>query len=145
VIHVVTAVITAKGDNVNISIAEETGTAQPTATGEQPKRNKKASAARQRAHVPTKKAKSAKKARSPKKAPKGPQSATSSREGSKTAQILDLLNRKEGATLKELLKLTGWAAASVRGFISGTLRKKMRLTIVSSKSADGERSYYVKP
>jgi hypothetical protein len=64
----VTAVITAnKGDNMNTSITEQ-GTAQATATGDQPKANKKASVARQRAHVAPKKAKSAKKASAPKNA-----------------------------------------------------------------------------
>src|SRR5579871_6207160 len=109
---------------MNTSIAE-TGPAQATATGDQPKPNKKPRVARQRVRVPPKKARSAKKAESPKKAPKGQKRATSSREASKTAKILALLKRKDGATLKELVNLTGWAAASVRGFISGTLGKKM--------------------
>jgi hypothetical protein len=56
----VTAVITAKGDKMNTSITEQTGTAQGTSTGDQPKANKKASLARQHAHVRPKKAKSAK-------------------------------------------------------------------------------------
>jgi len=129
---------------MNTSIAEGAGPAQATATGDQPKANKKASVARQRAHVPTKKAKSAKKASSPKKALKSQKKVTSARDGSKTAKVLELLKRKDGATLKELLKLTGWAAASVRGFISGTIGKKMGLTVSSAKGENGERSYAVK-
>jgi hypothetical protein len=100
VIHVVTAGITAKGDNMNTSIAEETGTAQAIATGDQTKRNKKASIARQRAPVAPKKAKSAKKASSPKKAPKSQKKATSARDGGKTAKVLDLLKRLVGVTAK---------------------------------------------
>jgi hypothetical protein len=42
------------------------------------------------------------------------------------------------------MKATGWLPHSVRGFISGTLGKKMQLTVVSTKAEDGQRSYSVK-
>jgi hypothetical protein len=45
--------------------------------------------------------------------------------------------------LAELMKVTGWQAHSVRGFISGTLRKKMGLTVAAAKGEDKERSYSV--
>src|SRR5260370_25008653 len=124
------------------STTEETGTAP--ATGARPKPNKKDHVAKRGAHVATKKAKSAKKASPAKKAPKGRKKATSAREGSKTAKVVDLLKRPNGATLKELMKATGWQAHSVRGFISGTLSKKMKLAVKSTKSEDGERTYSVK-
>jgi hypothetical protein len=63
------------------------------------------------------------------------------RHGTKTAKILDLLKRSGGVTLKELMKATGWQAHSVRGFLSGTLGKKMGTPAESSKRADGERVY----
>jgi hypothetical protein len=137
-------VITAKGDNMNTSIAEEAGTAQATATGDRSKPNKKASVARQRAHVPPKKAKSAKKASAPKKAPKSQKKATSARDGGKTAKVLELLKRPGGVTSKELMKATGWQPHSVRGFLSGTISKKMGLAVTSTKTEDGERTYSVK-
>ena len=131
------------------SITEESGTAQATATGEQPKPTKKARVGARRAHVAPAKGTSAKKASPAKKAPKGAKKASSpktgkAREGSKTAQILDLLKRSGGVTLKQLMNATGWQAHSVRGFISGTLRKKLGLAVTSTKGEDGDRSYSVK-
>ena len=126
------------------SSTEETGTAQVTAAGDQPKATKKARVARQRAHAAPKKAKSGKKASPKKKAPKGAQKATGSRAGSKTAKVLDLLKRPGGVTAKELMKITGWQPHSVRGFLSGTVGKKMGLAVTSTKGEDGERSYSVK-
>ena len=63
------------------------------------------------------------------------------REFSKKAIVLDLLKRAEGATLKEIMSATAWEAHSVRGFISGSLGKKMGLKIESEKRADGVRAY----
>ena len=130
------------------SITEETGTAQATATGAQPKPTKKAHVDARRAHVAPKKAKSARKASPAKKAPKGRKRAEvakpEARDGSKTAKILDLLKRPGGVTSKELMKVTGWQAHSVRGFLSGTVGKKMGLTVNSTKGEDGERNYSVK-
>ena len=125
------------------STAEETGAATATAAA-QPKPAKKARVAPRRAHVTPKKTKSAKKASPAKKAPKGGKKAGAARDGSKAAKILDLLKRPEGATLKGLMKATDWQAHSVRGFLSGTIGKKMGLKVASTKSEDGERSYSIK-
>jgi hypothetical protein len=43
-----------------------------------------------------------------------------------------------------LLQATGWQSHSVRGFLSGTVGKKMGLAVTSSKGDDGQRSYAVK-
>jgi len=140
VIYVLT-VITAKGD-IMTSTAE-TGTA-PASAAEGPKGTKKASRAPRGAHVAPKKGKAGKKASLAKKAPKGAKKANVAREGSKTNKILDLLKRPGGVTGKELMKATGWQPHSVRGFLSGTIGKKMGLTVTSTKAEDGERSYSVK-
>ena len=103
---------------------------QKSAKGGKPK----AAAAKPKKAAPAKKA--AKKAATPK--------AEGVREGSKTAKILDLLKRPGGATSKELQKATGWQPHSVRGFLSGTVGKKMGLAVTSTKGDDGERSYSVK-
>jgi hypothetical protein len=42
------------------------------------------------------------------------------------------------------MKATGWQAHSVRGFLSGTVGKKLGLTIASTKTEEGERTYSVK-
>ena len=55
------------------------------------------------------------------------------REGSKKAIVLELIRRPDGASLKEIMDATGWQAHSVRGFISGSLGKKMGLTVESFK------------
>ena len=88
-------------------------------------------------------AKSGRKATSATKPPRGQKKATpTAREGSKTAQVIGLLEKAKGATLAELMKATGWQAHSVRGFLSGTLGKKMGLQLESAKR-DGERVYSI--
>ena len=123
------------------SIAEETA---PTATVAEPKGPKKASASKRAGNVAPKQGKPGKKAAPAKKATKAAKKATGARDGSKTATILEMLKRPGGATAKELLRVTGWQPHSLRGFISGTLGKKMGLAVESTKGDDGERTYSVK-
>jgi hypothetical protein len=61
----------------------------------------------------------------------------------KAAKVLGLLRRPEGASLKELMKATGWLAHSVRGYLNGTISKRMKLSLVSAKNEDGERRYSI--
>lgn len=61
----------------------------------------------------------------------------------KLAQLEALLRRPEGATLDQIGASIGWQAHSVRGAMSGTLKKKQGLTITSDKSQDGERIYRI--
>jgi hypothetical protein len=141
----VLTVITAKGEiTMTELIAEETATSPAPATGEKPKAAKKARVAPQRAAGAKKTAKSTKKASPAKKAPKGAKKAKAAREGSKTNKVLELLKRPGGVTAKELMKATGWQPHSVRGFLSGTIGKKMGLAVTSTKAEDGERTYSVK-
>lgn len=55
-----------------------------------------------------------------------------------------MLKRSGGATAKELLKATGWQLHSLPGFLSGTVGKKLGLTVVSTKGEDGDRTYSAK-
>jgi hypothetical protein len=123
---------------------EETGAAQATTAGAKPKGKKKAPGAPRRAPVAPKKAKAGKKASPAKKAPKATAKPKGSREGSKTSQILDLLKRPGGVSSKELMEMTGWQPHSVRGFLSGTVGRKLGLTVVSTKGENGERNYSIK-
>ena len=66
------------------------------------------------------------------------------RQGSKKAEVLDLMRRKQGATLAEIMEQTGWQPHTVRGFVSGTLNKKMGLEVESFRNADKERAYRIK-
>ncbi len=65
------------------------------------------------------------------------------RSDSKTAKVVDLLKRANGVTLEGLVDATGWKANSVRGFISGTIGKKMGLKVESTKGEDGKRKYQI--
>ncbi len=65
------------------------------------------------------------------------------RAGTKTARLIALLGRKEGATIADLMKATGWQAHSVRGAISGNLKKKLGLGVTSEKVEGRGRVYRV--
>ena len=54
----------------------------------------------------------------------------------KLATLIDLLKRAEGATLEEMTEATGWQAHSVRGAMSGSLKKAMGLNIASQTSGN---------
>ena len=65
------------------------------------------------------------------------------RGSSKQQVLVDLLTRSEGATISQIVAATDWQAHSVRGVISGVLKKKLGLHIISEKSKGGERIYRV--
>ena len=61
----------------------------------------------------------------------------------KNAQILQLLNRPNGASIEEMIQATGWQQHSVRGFLAGTVKKKLGFTLTSSKSEAELRRYKI--
>ncbi len=65
------------------------------------------------------------------------------RPGTKTARLIALLNRKEGATIGDLTKAMSWQPHSVRGAISGTLKKKLGLAVTSEKVEGRGRVYHI--
>lgn len=57
--------------------------------------------------------------------------------------VLKKLRASRGTTIAALMQATGWQAHSVRGFLSGTVRKKLGFTVVSEIGKDGARRYRV--
>jgi hypothetical protein len=55
------------------------------------------------------------------------------RKGTKQAMLIEMLQTPEGATIVEIATATGWKAHTVRGSISGTLRKKLGLLIIAKR------------
>ena len=65
------------------------------------------------------------------------------RPGTKLAALVVALRRPQGATNLELMLATGWQPHSVRGAISGLLRKRLGLNVVLARNAAGERVYRI--
>ncbi len=63
------------------------------------------------------------------------------RANSKQAEVIRMLQRPEGATIRQICQATGWQAHTVRGTFAGAFKKKLGLTIVSEKVPGGERVY----
>jgi hypothetical protein len=62
---------------------------------------------------------------------------------SKSDLVLRAMRRKSGVSLNELCKLTGWQAHSVRGFLSGTARKKVGHDVIRRTDAKGITRYSI--
>jgi hypothetical protein len=68
--------------------------------------------------------------------------ATGPREGSKTAQVVAMLQREQGATISEIIQTMGWQKHTVRGFMAWAM-KKAGYTVESFKPEGGERTYRI--
>jgi Protein of unknown function (DUF3489) len=66
-----------------------------------------------------------------------------SREGTKEALLIGMLRRPEGATIAQVIEATGWQPHTVRGAVSGALKKKRGLKVASEKNEAGERVYRI--
>ncbi len=75
--------------------------------------------------------------------PNGRTSLVMVRPSTKQALLIDLLKRKKGATIEKIVEATGWQPHSVRGAISGTLKKRLGLMVTSEKPGDGPRRYRI--
>jgi hypothetical protein len=64
------------------------------------------------------------------------------RDGSKQAQLVAMLQREQGATIAQIVEATGWQPHTVRGAFAGALKKKLGLTVTSEK-VDGIRTYRI--
>ena len=69
--------------------------------------------------------------------------APRTRDNSKQAEVIRMLQRPEGATINQICTATGWQAHTVRGTFAGAFKKKLGLTITSDKAQGGERVYRI--
>jgi len=61
---------------------------------------------------------------------------------SKQSRVIALLSSSDGTTIAAMMKATGWQQHSVRGFLAGVVRKKLKLNLNSEK-IDGNRVYHI--
>ena len=62
--------------------------------------------------------------------------------GSKQSRVIAMLQSPAGATIAAMMQATGWQQHSVRGFLAGVVRKRLKLKL-GSKKVDGTRVYRV--
>ena len=62
--------------------------------------------------------------------------------GSKQSRVIAMLQSPAGATIAAMMQATGWQQHSVRGFLAGMVRKRLKLKL-GSKKVDGTRVYRV--
>ena len=74
--------------------------------------------------------------------PKG-EAKPSTKPGTKTHKLITLLSCPKGATAEELMTAVGWQKHSVHGFLAGTVKKKLGLTLSSETPDDGPRRYRI--
>ena len=65
------------------------------------------------------------------------------RKGTKQETLIEMLRAEGGATVDEIVAATGWQAHTVRGAMSGALKKKLGLTITSEKVEGRGRAYVI--
>jgi hypothetical protein len=58
------------------------------------------------------------------------------RAGTKQAQLIELLKRPEGATVEQIAAATGWQHHTIRGAISGALKKKLALNVEATRTRE---------
>lgn len=81
--------------------------------------------------------------RSTKKTQKSAQAVSSTRHVTKQDAVLSMLSSKDGATIAAIMSSTGWQMHSVRGFLAGTVKKKLGLKLISSKEPGEDRTYRI--
>ena len=62
--------------------------------------------------------------------------------GSKQSRVIAMLESPTGATIAAMMKTTGWQQHSVRGFLAGVVRKRLKLNL-NSKEVEGNRVYQI--
>ncbi len=85
-----------------------------------------------------------KRSRPRKAAPTDAAPAPKTRDGTKQAQVIAMLRRKQGATIAQIVEVTDWRPHTIRGFFAGALKKKLELA-VTSEMVGNERVYRLPP
>ncbi len=67
------------------------------------------------------------------------------REGTKQETVIAMLRAPQGATINEIAAATSWASHTIRGFMSGALKKKLALDVTSEKVEGRGRAYHLPP
>ena len=75
---------------------------------------------------------------------KSPTLTPTPRSGTKQARVIALLERPEGASIAEIVEMTGWLPHTTRAVISGALKKKLSLPVASEK-IQGRGTVYTLP
>ena len=90
-----------------------------------------------------KKARASQKLRSTPAVAKPPKPAQREERVTKHERLLTLLSQPEGASIEEMMQATKWQQHSVRGFLAGTVKKKLGFPLTSSKSNGDVRRYRI--
>ena len=127
------------------AVKPEPEAAKPEVAPAKPKAKKNAKGGAQSAKGTPAKGKTSKKTTAAKAAPKGKKATKAKesdgpRDGSKTAQVVAMLQRKSGASITEIMEAMGWQRHTVRGFMAGAM-KKAGYKVESFKPEGGARSY----
>jgi hypothetical protein len=87
-------------------------------------------------HTTAKPARSKAKAKAAKPGKAAPAEKSTPRAGTKQAQMIEMLRRPEGATVEQIAAATGWQHHTIRGAISGALKKKLGLTVEATRTRE---------
>jgi hypothetical protein len=134
-----TAAVAAPGPHVTPT--KVASTRKATTTKAAPKAATAAAPAKAKKAAKSAKAKLAAKKKAVSK-PVAKKTASTARLDSKKAQVVALLQRKNGVTLVEIMDKMGWARHTVRGFMAGAM-KKAGHTVESFKPEGGDRTYKI--
>lgn len=59
--------------------------------------------------------------------------------------VIAMLRRQDGASIAEIVAATSWMPHSARGFLSGVLKRRLGIAVISEKDVTGTRRYHIAP
>ncbi len=75
--------------------------------------------------------------------PEQPATVQALRTGTRQSQLINMLKKQGGASIAEIVTATGWQPHTIRGTISGVLKKKLGLNVLSEKAEGRGRVYKI--